>query len=304
MSRRLRVLVTLCALVAGSTALLAPGSPAREASPPAAKQRVTGVKVVAAGDIACDAGSQPDSDSCQQAATAKLVTKIDPKRVIALGDNQYEDGTLSAYRASYAASWGAFKKRTRAIPGNHEYHTRDAAGFFKYFGLTSPGYRAVTIGTWRVYLLNSMCGEVNCTPQRAWFKADLEAHPTQCTAMALHFPRYSSGSEHGSNSSMESFWTIAYNHGVDLALAGHDHDYERFAPMDGKGNQVSDGITSFVVGTGGKSLYSLGKRVPGSKYFKADKFGVLALSLGDGEFGWKFRAIDGTVRDAGSRSCH
>lgn len=299
-----RALLVSLALVATLLASASTAAPAREAAMTPARHRVTGVSVVVAGDIACEPGNKPGRDSCQQAATAKLVTKIDPKRVIALGDNQYEDGTLAAYRGSYAASWGAFKKRTRAIPGNHEYHTRDAAGFYRYFRLTSPGYRAITIGTWRVYLLNSMCGEIDCTAERDWFKADLAANPTACTAMALHFPRYSSGSEHGSNSSMSPFWTIAYNHGVDVAFAGHDHDYERFAPMDGKGHQVADGITSFVVGTGGKSLYSLGTRVSGSKYFKADKFGVLALTFGSGEYAWKFRAIDGTVRDAGSRSCH
>lgn len=259
--------------------------------------------VVAAGDIACAPGDSAASWKCQQAATADLIGEIDPKRVIALGDTQYEDGRLADYRQSYADSWGRYKKRTHAIPGNHEYHTSRAAGYFGYFGGASPGYHVMTLNGWRVYLLNSNCGDIDCDKQKTWLRNDLVAHPVACSAIALHYPRYSSG-QHGSARTMAKFWNIAYNHDVDLALAGHDHHYERFEPMDGRGNQVADGLVSFVVGTGGKSLRGMGTPAPGSAYFRADRFGVLQLKLGTGEFGWRFRTIAGTVRDSGSHPCH
>ena len=74
--------------------------------------------------------------------------------------------------------------------------------------------------------------------------------------------------------------------------------------MDWRGRQVSEGITSFVVGTGGRSKYGQGTPVPGSRYFLAGRFGVLRLTLGDGEFSWGFKAIGGGVRDAGTAVCH
>ena len=70
----------------------------------------------------------------------------------------------------------------------------------------------------------------------------------------MHYPRYSSGKHH-SNESMSDFWRIAYDQHVDLALAGHDHTYERFEPMDADGNpSPGRGLTSFVSGTGASRL--------------------------------------------------
>jgi hypothetical protein len=232
------------------------------------------------------------------------VARIDPAKVIVLGDNQYDVGALAAYRASYDVTWGAFLDRTLPVPGNHEYGTTHARGYRRYFDVTGRTYRAANVGSWRVYLLDSNCGEIDCAAERAWLRADLEAHPVACSAIALHHPRYSSGREHGSTGSMSRFWRIAFHHGADLALAGHEHNYERFAPMDWRGRQVSAGLTSFVVGTGGRSTYGKGASVPGSQYFLAGRFGVLLLTLGDGEFAWRFKTTGGGVRDAGSADCH
>ena len=303
---RSRTLPGLVAAVAVALGLAACGQAAAPGSIPTHDARargVTGVKVVAVGDIACAPGEATDSGRCQQQATADLVGRIDPKRVIVLGDLQYESGRLADFRASYDTSWGAYKGRTLALPGNHEYNTSGAVGYYRYFRQTTPGYRAVTVNGWRVYLLNSNCDHIDCGAERAWFRADLAAHPVTCSLMAAHFPRYSSG-QHGSTKSMTRFWRIAHNHGVDLALAGHDHDYERFAPMDADAHLVDDGITSFVSGTGGKSLYKRNGSAPGSQFFRSTTFGVLVLKLGDGEFAWRFHTTKGTVRDSGSSSCH
>ena len=262
-----------------------------------------GVRVVAAGDIACRPGRAATASTCRQGATATLVQKLNPAWVLALGDLQYEKGARSDFDASYNRTWGRFKAKTKPVVGNHEYVTPGASGFYSYFGRRAPGYFAPTIGTWRVYLLNSNCAKIDCVRQATWLRLNLVAHPARCTAIAMHHPRYSSGSEHGSNVTMKRFWRIAYAHKVDLVLAGHDHNYERFAPMDADAHRRSDGIMSFVVGTGGKSLRRRGAVAPGSRYFRADKFGVLMLSLGRGAFSWHFRAVDGAVIDPGSRTC-
>jgi len=119
----------------------------------------------------------------------------------------------------------------------------------------------------------------------------------------MHHPRFSSG-EHGSDPTMRKFWRVAYEHRVDIALAGHDHDYERFAPMNPDGDlRPRRGIQSFVSGTGGKSLYAREHNPPGSRFFNGRRFGVLKLTLGEDEWSWRYRTIDGVVRDSGSRSC-
>jgi hypothetical protein len=73
--------------------------------------------------------------------------------------------------------------------------------------------------------------------------------------------------------------------------------------MDGLGHPVTNGMQSFVVGTGGKDLYHLGTRKTGSRYFERSQHGVLALDLRQGSFGWKFHGIDGRVLDEGTRPC-
>ena len=84
----------------------------------------------------------------------------------------------------------------------------------------------------------------------AWLKADLAANPHQCTLAYWHHPRYSSG-RHGNQAFMDELWDVLYDAGAEIVLAGHDHSYERFAPMNAAGNlDPGRGIVSFVVGTG------------------------------------------------------
>src|SRR5439155_20129426 len=87
--------------------------------------------------------------------------------VLALGDNQYEQGQLSQYLGSYELSWGRFKSLTFPAVGNHEYGTPGAAGYFDYFngsgsldgpaGGRGKGYYSFDIGSWHLVALNSNC---------------------------------------------------------------------------------------------------------------------------------------------------
>jgi hypothetical protein len=262
------------------------------------------VKVVAVGDIACPPGATTTATTCRQADTAELTRSIDPDHVIGLGDLQYENATYYQFTHSYDLSWGSLNPITKPLLGNHEYRTTDARGYHRYFRGQQPGYYAWSTGGWRIYHLNTNCSEISCRRELTWLENDLAAHPGACSIIAGHHPRFSSGFEHGNTASMKPFWQVAYRHHVDIALAGHDHDYERFARKDPAGHlEPRRGIQSFVSGAGGKSLYSLGTRKPGSVYFNGRQPGVLTLLLGDGKWTWKYRTVDGVIRDSGSRSC-
>ncbi|MBD8869702.1 metallophosphoesterase family protein [Nocardioides donggukensis] len=262
------------------------------------------VRVVAVGDIACPPDRQQTATTCRHRQTARLARDLSPDHVIALGDLQYEKGRLRAFRRSYDESWGRLKAITHPVPGNHEYYTEEARGFYRYFGTEAPGYGAWDAGSWRVYSLNSNCGAVNCKRQVRWLERDLEQNPGRCRLMAMHHPRYSSGRAHGSDPSMRRFWRVAYRHRLDVALAGHDHDYERFAALNGAGDRrPGRGISSFVSGLGGKSQYRRGATAPGSQRFYAGQPGVLVLALMEGGYRWRFRTVDGEVRDRGRRDC-
>jgi hypothetical protein len=295
-----RTAAALTSAVAALLAACAAANPTSAATTPNDTSAATAVRIAAAGDIACEPGYTVTSRTCQHKATAALITRNGASAVLTLGDNQYENGALWAFQKSYAPTWGVFNPKVYPVPGNHEYNTDKAAGYFSYFGArahSSRGYYAYNLGTWRLYALNSNCSEIDCAAETTWLRNDLAARPHRCVLGYLHHPRFSSG-EHGNNTAVAPLWRALANARAEVMLGGHDHSYERFARKDASGNVAKAGIRSFVVGTGGKSLYGFGTPVTGSRVRYNGSAGVLFMTLRDGSYGWQFKSIDGTVRDA------
>jgi acid phosphatase type 7 len=257
--------------------------------------------IVAAGDIACP-------DPCRaQRRTARLIRRIDPRAVLTLGDNQYEDGRFTDFMDSYRPTWGRFKRRTYPTPGNHDYHVPGARGYFSYFGRRahrhSGGMYSVNIGNWHVVSINT--GNGLSDRKLRWVGRNLSHDRHRCELAFWHHPRWSSGSFHGSSQQMEPLWRVLFRHGVDVTLNGHDHLYERFALMNPRGRLApSAGIRQFTVGTGGRSLYAAGPPIRGSQRVIDDRFGVVRMKLHPLGYSWQFIAVGGRVFDRGSHACH
>ena len=216
------------------------------------------------------------------------------------------------FTACYDPTWGRHKARTRPSPGNHEYHTPEAAGFFEYFGAAAgnpgQGWYSYELGGWHVVVLNSECSAVGgCdpgSPQGVWLAADLAASNAPCLLAYWHKPLFSSG-VHGPNSFMKPLWEALYAAGADVILNGHDHIYERFGRQDpnGQADPVA-GIRQFTVGTGGAGLTSVVAVQPNSEVRNDTDFGVLKLDLQPGRYDWQFVPIAGNdFTDNGSGSC-
>src|SRR5258708_11773144 len=117
-------------------------------------QRQSGDPVfVGAGDIA--SCTLPGDEK-----TAKLVEAVLAEgnaTVFTAGDNAYEFGSPIEFDRCYGPSWGQFKKKTRPAPGNHEYVTPWALGYFDYFGAlagpTRQGYYSFNLGKWHIISL-------------------------------------------------------------------------------------------------------------------------------------------------------
>ena len=274
---------------------------------------------MAVGDIACDPndaaynGGRGSSTSCRERATSDLAISLKPAAVLALGDLQYEVGRLSAFQRSYDATWGRLKKITYPAPGNHEYGTGVTRGYFPYFGaragIAGRGYYSADIAGWHLVSLNSICAQFGgCqrgSAQEKWLRADLKAHPAPCTIAIWHHARWSSGL-HGSSDKVDALWRALAEAGADVVLVGHDHDYERFAPLNANGVvDQAHGVREFVVGTGGRSLYPVLGRATGSQVRNTQTFGVLKLTLRPRAYDWAFvPAAGSTFTDSGSGSCH
>jgi acid phosphatase type 7 len=264
--------------------------------------------IAAAGDIACDS-STPGATTCHQAATADLLAAGNFTAVLGLGDHQYPSGGLTDFNAYYDPTWGQVKAKTYPAPGNHEYQTSGAAGYFAYFGdragPAGRGYYSFDVGSWHVISLNSEVSAAAGAAQETWLKGDLAASSQRCTLAYWHKPLFSSG-PHGNNSSVKPLWEALYAAGAEVVLAGHDHDYERFAPQTPSGSvDATGGIREFVVGTGGKEHYSISSTIPNSQVHNSDTYGVLRLTLHPEGYDWKFLPEAGrTFTDAGTDSCH
>ena len=261
--------------------------------------------LVGAGDIA-DCSSNGDE------ATANLLDTIDGT-VFTLGDNAYESGTAAEFQRCYDPTWGRQRDRTLPVPGNHDYNTPGAAGYFGYFGAAagdpSTGYYATDLGTWRIYVLNSNCAAIGgCeagSAQERWLRDDLAANPRACVLAMWHHPRFSSG-EHGNDPRTQALWQALYAAGAELVLSGHDHIYERFAPQAATGKADSRrGIVEIVAGTGGRSHYPFVQIRANSLVRDNTTYGVLRLVLADGAWSSEFIPVPGgTFSDSGNGTCH
>jgi calcineurin-like phosphoesterase family protein len=322
MTRR-RLLPCLLALAA----LAAPPHPSppashgtpRPAVPPARSlPRPADPVIAAAGDIACDPddrhfrGGHGTARACRMRATSDLLLERRLAAVLTLGDNQYEDGSLAKFRASFDPTWGRLKPLLRPTPGNHDYDF-GWRGYHQYFGAAAgepgKGWYSFDLGAWHLIALNSSCEAAGgCgpgSPQARWLAADLAAHPGRCILAYWHHPRFSSG-RHGGILATTVFWKDLYAAGADVVLNGHDHVYERFAPQTpGGAADPARGIRQFVVGTGGKNATGFEDAAPHSEVRHAGTFGVLEMTLRAGSYSWRFLPeAGGSFTDTGSALCH
>jgi acid phosphatase type 7 len=273
------------------------------ASPPPSDDPV----LVGAGDIASCSSSGDE-------ATANLLDGI-AGTVFTLGDNAYSNGSATDYMNCYGPSWGRHRARTKPSPGNHEYNTLNASGYFGYFGSAagdpSQGYYSFDLGAWHIIVLNSntSCTTISCaagSAQDTWLRADLAAHGNVCTLAYWYHPRFNSGASHGNNTAVANFWNALYQYGADVVLNGHEHVYERFAPQTpaAAADPVA-GIRQFTVGTGGASHYTFGTIQPNSEVRNGTTYGVLELTLHATSYDWQFVPVSGaTFTDSGTGSCH
>jgi hypothetical protein len=247
--------------------------------------------------------------------TSDLVVGMNPTAAFASGDNVYNSGTLAQYNERYDPNWGRFKELTLPVPGNHEYWTSGAAGYFDYFngvgvqsgpaGDRGNGWWSVDVGDWHVIGLNTRSNGTSSTAQLAWLDADLAANTKPCTAAIFHHPLVSVG-EYTGYSGVKPIWDRLYAAKADLVVVGHDHNYQRYAPMDGTQAARADGLVQLIVGTGGANLYAETMRThPQLLVSQASTMGVLALTLSPLRYEGRFVPVAGaTWSDSFGAACH
>jgi len=303
---------------------LAACKPAEKVTPPpaaasAAQVAIAGAAVlIGAGDIGV-CGMRGDEETAQ---LVDSVLKADSaagvqSAAFTTGDNAYPAGLDRDFVRCFDTSWGDRKKRIikvlRPAIGNHDYQSQYGAAYYRYFGERAgpafKGYYSYDLGDWHVIVLNSEIaaqgGLADRSAQEDWLKKDLRDHSKLCTAAYFHRPLYSSGA-HGASPIMSPVYRILAQGGVDLVLAGHEHHYERFLPMNAAGAVDSvNGMEQIIVGTGGGNLTGIRSRFAnGSAERIQGHWGVLIATLGKEEYQTAFLDVNGKVWDPSGRKCH
>ena len=276
--------------VPGSQSGHDPSSSNRASAPPSAGAE--SVRVFAVGDL----GNKGDRDD----TIARLIADYAPDAFFALGDTVYPNASQDNYDAFYDESYGILNQIVWPVPGNHDYRKGSIDDYLAYFDEHAPHFPGTTyyasdLGSWRIYALDSEIGE--SAPGDAmydWLEADLTDHPSACIAAMWHKPIYTIGSKAYDEGAMRPIYDLLLAKGVDLVLTGHDHNYQRWEV---------DGITYFVVGTGGKSRYRLHPPADGFAYGSDQVNGALELELGPSGGSYVFHTLDDAQLDPGTFTC-
>jgi 3',5'-cyclic AMP phosphodiesterase CpdA len=204
--------------------------------------------ILAIGDFGVGGRSERRTGAAVERFAASHATDA----LVTLGDNDYTESP-PAFRGNWRDSFGWAKASGVTVAGtlgNHD--IRVDGGRYEFGPLDMPRrYYARTVGDVALFVVDSnRIGK----PQRRWLARALGAATAPWTVVLLHHPAFSCGGYTGDARVRKRLVPIFERKGVDLVLAGHDHNYQRFARRRG--------VTYVVHGGGGQRLYPL-RRCPG-----------------------------------------
>jgi predicted phosphodiesterase len=254
--------------------------------------------VVATGDGAGGEAGATD--------VGNLVAGMNPDLFLYLGD-VYNSGKYAEFTNYYGPTLGSLANITNPVPGNHETGDNRAqlTGYMDYWNSTKHYYKFDS-GGWHFIALDSNTDYGQFTPGTAQYDdlaRDLQANATACTMVFFHHPRF--GLVGGGSPHMQDIWALLAQNGVDVVLTGHEHNYQRWKPMDANGQVVTDGtgIRQYIIGTGGHDLHNIpltDSRVA-ARVNNTD--GALKLRLTPTGGTAQFVGTKGTIFDSSSFTC-
>lgn len=240
-----------------------------------------------------------------------LIASWNPNLFAYLGD-VYERGTPTEFTNWYGRNtlYGRFRPVTNPVIGNHENLTPNSSGYFDYWD-NVPNYYSVHTAGWHLLYIDSTgtFGQTSTSSaQYQWIASELATSQSPCTMALFHHPAWTIGpsDNSGDPGRMRNIWALLANNGVDVVLAGHDHDYQRWHPLDANGNISSSGTTGFVVGTGGHGIQEFirtDSRVAAGFDTSPAAFGALRLELNPTGAAYQFVDVDGRTLDSGAVQC-
>ncbi len=211
----------------------------------------------------------------QASVRDQMLQKIDEADLhLTVGDNAYSSGTWEEWQRNvftvYQELWT--KAPVYMVAGNHDWSEElglepQLANLFMPENATREQdkeiYWSMDWGPLHVVGLDTEKKLLELTPlddsdndMYEWLEADLAATDKPWKIAVFHHPPYSEDPSRGGHPIVAtSLMPILQNHGVNLALIGHDHFYVRYWPLFDQAvasaENLSLGVTYVVSGGGG-----------------------------------------------------
>lgn len=187
------------------------------------------IRLAAAGDVGT--GSAAEHATADAMAAVGEDSPFDA--LLLLGDNVYPEGDPGRLDAAvfdpFAATLDAGAQLLPVL-GNHD--VQNGHGDDQAAALGMPGrWYSKRLGP--VLFIGLDSTRAGDPVQQAWLEQTLAAATAPWKIVTMHHPMYSAG-WHGFNAAArDAFQASLERYGVQLVLAGHDHDYQRSRPIDG-----------------------------------------------------------------------
>jgi hypothetical protein len=221
------------------------------------------------GAISFVALGDSGTGSPEQRQIAALIAREQAAFALHVGDIAYgaSNGTGDASYATYQSYLFDVYKWLPSLPfvpveGNHDSRATNGDGkaYLDLFVLPdSERYYSFDYGPVHFVALDTEYAFQDTTrraSQLAWLDADLAATRQPWKIAFYHRAPYSSGGEHGSDLTVRAaFGPLLERYGVDLAITGHEHDYERTVPIRESSVSTDRPVPYVVTGGGGAPLY-------------------------------------------------
>jgi 3',5'-cyclic AMP phosphodiesterase CpdA len=276
----------LCLVLVGLWTVRAAEQPSPQSSFPSALHSIASSTVAPYRFIAF--GDWGTGNAFQKAIAKQIITLYQKQpfdSALLLGDNIYEYGDVKKYGKAYFTDTytpllqGGVKFIVAL--GNHDRRGGFQDDQVRFFGMPGYYYKIQKPGIDFFVLDTNTFG--NDEIQQKWLKKSLSESKAHWQIVMAHHPIYSSGGHGSSPLLKKTLEPILIQGGADLYLAGHDHNYERFKPIQG--------VQHIVAGGGGAYLHDFVHIVPQSQIrLKTHHF----LSFESDASGLKMKVYDKT----------
>jgi hypothetical protein len=211
--------------------------------------------------------------------------------VLMTGDNLYGRESERDYQRKFALPYKALLDRGvkfYASLGNH-----DEAAQTRYKPFNMGGEKYYTFKPQNGVRFFAIDSNYVDPKQIEWLDKELTASGSDWKIVFFHHPLYSSGATHGSADTQRALLEPLFlKHGVNVAIMGHEHFYERLKPQKG--------VAYFILGSSAKLRRGDLRKSALTAYGNDTDYTFMLLEVAGDELYYQAISDKGVTLDAGS----